>query len=388
MAIDRFRRIGVLTGGGDCPGLNAVIRSVVKTAINDYGWEVIGIEDGFEGLIEPGKARKLTFSDVRGILPKGGTILGTTNRANPFEYVVDKPGPDNTVERVVVDVSDDVIRHAQELGLDALVVIGGDGSLRIAYELMQKGLAVIGVPKTIDNDLNQTEVTFGFDTALNTAMEALDRLHTTAESHHRVIVLEVMGRDAGWIALEAGIAGGADVILIPEIPYDLDAIAQKIRSRDQRGAKFSIVVTAEGAFPKGGQPSYLGERQPGAMRRLGGAGAIIAAQLEACCNVEVRVTVLGHLQRGGSPTAIDRLLGSRFGNKAVHLIAENRMGYMVALRNDQIVVVPIQAVVAGQKFVPLDSDLIRTALGLDLCLGENREYIQNLQTRNSRQDNP
>ena len=202
-----------------------------------------------------------------------------------------------------------------------LVVIGGDGSLRIAYELMQKGLAVIGVPKTIDNDLLKTSVTFGFDTALNTAMEALDRLHTTAESHHRVIVLEVMGRDSGWIALEAGISGGADVILIPEIPYRLEIIAEKIHSRHERGAKFSIVVAAEGAYPEGGQPIYQGERQPGAMRRLGGIGAAIGEQLETCCNVEVRVTVLGHLQRGGSPTANDRLLGSRFGNMAVHLIA-------------------------------------------------------------------
>ena len=381
MANPHFRRIGILTGGGDCPGLNAVIRSVVKTAINEYGWEVLGIEDGFEGLIQPEKVRSLTFSDVRGILPRGGTILGTTNRANPFEYVVTVTGGDGKPEQKIIDVSDDVIRHAEVLGLDALVVIGGDGSLRIAYELMQKGLAVIGVPKTIDNDLLKTSVTFGFDTALNTAMEALDRLHTTAESHHRVIVLEVMGRDSGWIALEAGISGGADVILIPEIPYDLDVIAEKIRSRNERGAKFSIVVAAEGAYPKGGQPAYLGERQPGAMRRLGGIGAAVGEQLEACCNVEVRVTVLGHLQRGGSPTANDRLLGSRFGNRAVHLIAENKLSHMVALQNDQIVAVPIQEAVAGQKFVSLDCDLMDTAYGLDLCLGDTRANIQNLLTK-------
>lgn len=386
--MNKIQRIGVLTSGGDCPGLNAVIRAVVKTAINDYGWEVTGIEDGFEGLIKPGKAYPLAFSDVRGILPRGGTILGTTNRANPFEYIVNTTFPDGTTEPLAVDKSDDVIRNAKALGLDVLVVIGGDGSLRIAYELMQKGLAVVGVPKTIDNDLLETSVTFGFDTAINTAMEALDRLHTTAESHHRVIVLEVMGRDTGWIALEAGIAGGADVILIPEIPFDLEEIAKKIRSRDERGAKFSIVVAAEGAYPKGGQPTYREKRQLGQMRRLGGVGAIVAEQLESAYDVEARVTVLGHLQRGGSPTAADRLLGSRFGNSAVHLIAENKLGHMVALQDDRIVAVPLREAVVGQKFVPLDSDLVRTAYGLDLCLGDSHANIQKLRTMNRIQDKP
>ena len=371
---NNIKKIGVLTGGGDCPGLNAVIRAVVKTAINEYHWEVLGIEDGFEGLIQPGKVRELSFSEVRGILPRGGTILGTTNRANPFEYKVQTGNGIKTV-----DVSDDVIRHAQVLGLDALITIGGDGSLRIAHELIQKGLKVIGVPKTIDNDLMRTAVTFGFDTALNTAMQALDKLHTTAESHHRVIILEVMGRDAGWIALEAGIAGGADVILIPEIPYDIRSVQEKIETRNQRGAKFSIVVVAEGAKPEGGEAVYQEFQEVGAEQRLGGIGEVVSRQLRDCCNVEVRVTVLGHLQRGGSPSAFDRLLGSRFGTMAVHLVAQGKLGYMVALEHDRIVPVPIADAVARQKLVPLDSDIILTAFGLDINLGNNRTKIEELQ---------
>lgn len=368
-----LNRIGVLTGGGDCPGLNAVIRAVVKTAINTYGWEVLGIEDGFEGLIQPGKVRPLTLADVRGILPRGGTILGTTNRADPFKYEVESGG-----EVRVFDVSDNVVRQAQVLGLDALVVIGGDGSLRIAYELSKKGLLAVGVPKTIDNDLEGTLVTFGFDTAINTAMDALDKLHTTAESHHRVIILEVMGRDAGWIALKAGIAGGADVILMPEIPFDLDVVAEKFQARHQRGAKFSIVVVAEGAKPAGGEASYLTERDLGGMRRLGGAAEGLAAAIKVHTRADVRVTVLGHLQRGGSPSAFDRLLGTRFGAAAVHLIAEGKLNHMVSLENDTIISVPMEDVVGKQKFVPLDSDLIRTALDLDLCLGNTQAFIRQL----------
>ncbi len=366
MAEKPVRRIGVLTGGGDCPSLNAVIRAVVKTAIIHYQWEVIGIEDGFEGLIQPGKARPLSLADVRGILPRGGTILGTTNRANPFHYEVE------THQGVqVFDVSNDVVRYAQILGLDALVVIGGDGSLHIAKELMAKGLNVVGVPKTIDNDLLETEVTFGFDTALNTAMEALDKLHTTAESHHRVIILEVMGRNAGWIALEAGIAGGADVILIPEIQYDIVEVTQKVHQRNQRGAKFSIIVAAEGAKPLGGEAVYQEERELGAVKRLGGIGNLLARQLREKSDVEVRVTVLGHLQRGGSPTAFDRLLATRFGAMAVHTIARGQFGCMVALQSGKVVIVPLERAVAKQKSVPLDSDIIRTALSLDICLGRS-----------------
>lgn len=367
-------RIGVLTGGGDCPGLNAVIRAVVKTAINEYGWEVLGVEDGFEGLIQPGKVHLLTAADVRGILPRGGTILGTTNRANPFQYEVEIEGGVQ-----VFDVSDDVVRHAQVLGMDALIVIGGDGSLRIAHELMQKGLKIVGVPKTIDNDLQGTVVTFGFDTAVNTAMDALDKLHTTAESHHRVIILEVMGRNAGWIALKAGIAGGADVILIPEIPYDLDVVADKINRRNRQGAKFSIVVVAEGAMPAGGEAVYQAEREMGGVRRLGGVGEVLATQLKARCQAEVRVTILGHLQRGGSPSAFDRLLATRFGAIAVHLVAQDKCGHMVALQDERIISVPIAEAVKQQKFVPLGSDILLTAFGLDICLGNSRQAIEAIQ---------
>jgi phosphofructokinase-like protein len=371
----QVRRIGVLTGGGDCPGLNAVIRAVVNTAINEYGWEILGIEDGFEGLIQPGKVRSLTLADVRDILPRGGTILGTTNRANPFHYEVEVDG-----EVKVFDVSDDVVRHAQVLGIDVLIVIGGDGSLRIAHEIMQKGLKVVGVPKTIDSDLQGTVITFGFDTAVNTAMDALDKLRTTAESHHRVIILEVMGRDAGWIALKAGIAGGAEVILIPEIPYDIEVIAGKITRRNQSGSKFSIVVVAEGARPAGGEAIYQAEREIGGVKRLGGIGEALAGQLKQRCDVEVRVTVLGHLQRGGSPTAFDRLLASRFGSMAVHIIAEGKLGHMVALQDEHIIAVPIAQAVAQQKFVPLESDILLTAFGLDVCLGNTREEIKKMQT--------
>lgn len=369
----KIRRIGVLTGGGDCPGLNAVIRAVVKTAINEYDWEVLGIEDGFEGLIQPGKVRPLTPERVRGILARGGTILGTTNRADPFHYVVKVDGAEK-----VFDVSDDVIRHAQVLGLDALVVIGGDGSMRITHELIQKGLKAVGVPKTIDNDLQCTNVTFGFDTAVDTATEALDKLHTTAESHHRAIILEVMGRDAGWIALQAGIAGDADVILIPEIPYHIDAVMAKIRARNRSGAKYSIIIAAEGARPEGGDVVYQEHQETGALRRMGGVGELLAAQIRAHGEIEVRVTVLGHLQRGGSPSAFDRLLATRYGVMAVQLIAEDKLGYMVALADEQIISVPIADAIARQKLVPLDSDIIRTAHALDVCLGNRREFVEQL----------
>jgi 6-phosphofructokinase 1 len=367
---DTIQRIGVLTGGGDCPGINAVIRAVVKTAINEYGWEVLGLEDGFAGLIEPGKARLLDVADVRGLLPRGGTILGSSNRANPFHYEVETHG-----QVRVIDVSETVVQRAREYGIAVLIVIGGDGSLRIAYELMQRGLKVVGVPKTIDNDLHGTEVTFGFDTAVNTAMEALDRLHTTAESHHRVMVLEVMGRHAGWIALTAGVAGGADVILLPEIPYRLDAIVDKITQRHQSGAKFSLVVVAEGSAPLGGNAVYRAERDIGGMPRLGGIGEMVAAQLKEACHADVRVTVLGHLQRGGSPTAFDRVLATRFGAMAVHLVAQGKVGHMVALHSGCITAVPIGEAVARQKRVPLESDLVRAALGLNICLGNSRQAM-------------
>jgi 6-phosphofructokinase 1 len=367
---DTIRRIGILTGGGDCPGLNAVIRAVVKTAINEYGWEVLGIEDGFEGLIKPDKARLLDVTDVRGLLPRGGTILGSTNRANPFHYEVQTNG-----EVKVFDVSETVVQRAREYGIEVLIVIGGDGSLRIAQELMPKGLKVVGVPKTIDNDLDGTEVTVGFDTAVNTAMEALDKLHTTAESHHRVLILELMGRHAGWIALAAGVAGGADVILIPEIPYCVDVIADKIEQRNQSGAQFSLVVVAEGSRPLGGDAVYRAERDMGGVSRLGGIGEVVATQLQRVCHADVRVTVLGHLQRGGSPSAFDRLLATRFGAMAVHVIAQGKVGYMVALHHGHITAVPLGDAVAHQKRVPLESDLVRAAFGLKICLGNSRQAI-------------
>jgi ATP-dependent phosphofructokinase / diphosphate-dependent phosphofructokinase len=368
--INTIRRIGLLTGGGDCPGLNAVIRAAVKTAINEYGWEVLGIEDGFEGLIKPHKARLLAVTDVRGLLPRGGTILGSTNRANPFHYEVASDG-----QIRVFDVSGTVMQHAQEYGIDVLIVIGGDGSMRIAHELMHKGLKVVGVPKTIDNDLYGTEVTVGFDTAVNTVMEALDKLHTTAESHHRVLVIEVMGRHVGWIALAAGVAGGADVILMPEIPYHLDVITEKINQRYQSGAQFSIVVVAEGSMPFGGEAVYQAERDLGGVARLGGIGDLVAAQVRRTCQVDVRAMVLGYLQRGGSPTAFDRLLATRFGAMAVHMIAQGQVGHMAALRDGRIIAIPLSDAVSQQKQVPLDSDLVRTAFGLNICLGTHRQAL-------------
>ena len=372
---DEIRKIGVLTGGGDAPGLNAVIRAVVKTAINDFGWEILGIEDGYEGLLLPDKTRPLSFDEVRGILPRGGTILGTTNRSNPFQYKIEREGQ---VE--VVDYSDTVIKRAGELGLDAVVAIGGDGSMRLTLALIDKGLRAVGVPKTIDNDIRGTDVTFGFDTAVNTAMEALDKLHTTAESHHRVMVLEVMGRDAGWIALKSGISGGADVILIPEIPYELDAIADKIYARSERGANFSLIVVAEGAHPVGGKQIYQEAYKPGEQPHLGGIGEELASDLRECCNMEIRVIVLGHLLRGGSPSAFDRTLASRFGTMAVHLIAQGKLGHMVALQGDEIGAIPIAEAAVGQKLVPLESDLLLTTHGLGICLGKSSETLAKIIT--------
>jgi phosphofructokinase-like protein len=365
MGKTQVKRIGLLTGGGDCPGLNAVIRAVVKTATGRYGWEVIGIEDGFEGLILPDRIRPMDAASVRGILPLGGTILGTTNRANPFEYPV-KDGSGRVETR---DVSPQMLERMAGLGLDALVVIGGDGSLHIAQRLFEMGAPVVGVPKTIDNDVGGTDITFGFDTALDVATEAIDRLHTTAESHHRVMLVEVMGRNAGWLALEAGLAGGADVILLPEIPFDAVRIDAKIEERDRMGSKFSIVVVAEGARPEGGEQIYQEQRAAMTARRLGGVSYVVSEQLAAICDHEIRVTVLGHLQRGGSPTSFDRILGTRFGAAAVDLIARRGLGRMVALRGEEIDDVPIAEAVAELKTVPLDSDMIRAAQGLAISLG-------------------
>lgn len=360
-----IRRIGVLTGGGDCPGLNAVIRAVVKRAIYEYGWEVVGIEDGFEGLILPGKTRPLTPLDVQGILPRGGTILGTTNRANPFAYQVRQP--DGQV--IVRNLSDQVARRVEELGLDALVVIGGDGSLGIGLDLFKMGVPIVGVPKTIDNDVCLTDVTFGFDTALDTATEAIDKLHTTAESHHRVMFVEVMGRQAGWLALDAGVAGGADVILIPEIPFQLAAIEAKIEARERSGARFSIVVVAEGAREAGKEQVYQPAWAAAEPRRLGGIAEQVARRIGEKLDREVRTTVLGHVQRGGQPSAFDRKLATFFGSEVVGLVAGRAWGQMVALQGDEIVSVPIADAVRELKTVPLDGHRVRAARALGLSLG-------------------
>jgi 6-phosphofructokinase 1 len=356
------KRIGVLTGGGDAPGLNAVIRAVVKAAFNS-GIEVIGLEDSFDGLLDPSRSSVLAPKDVTGILRLGGTILGTTNKGNPFEYPVDtKDGK--------VDYSDRVVATFEKMGLDALVVIGGDGTLQIAHQFYLKGIPIVGVPKTIDNDIWGTTSCFGFDTAVSFAADAIDRLHTTAEAHRRIMVVEVMGRYAGWIALHAGVAGGADVILIPEIPFDLGKIVVRLRERESYGARFSIVVVAEGAAPIGGKATLLEEARAGHVERLGGVGAIVAEQLSKAMDKETRYVVLGHLQRGGAPTPFDRVLATRFGGKAVELLSRGVFGRMVANNPPDIVPIPLADVVGKTKTVPLDYDLLKTAKAIGVGFGD------------------
>ena len=357
-----IKRIGVLTGGGDAPGLNAVIRAVVKSAANCH-CEVIGLEDSFDGLIEPDRWRRLTLRDVTGILRIGGTILGTANRGNPFAYAIETSAGTR-------DYSARCIEMYHHLALDALIVIGGDGTLAIAYEFYKRGIPVVGVPKTIDNDIVETTNTFGFDTAVSFATDAIDRLHTTAEAHHRVMVVEVMGRYAGWIALYAGVAGGADVILIPEIPFDIEKVAERIRARDAYGARFSIVVVAEGAKPVGGQVSLLKAGTAAYAERLGGAAVRVAAALEPLTGKETRSVVLGHLQRGGAPTSFDRVLATRFGARAMELVIEGTFGHMVAFHPPDIVAVPLERVVGRTRNVPLDFDVVRTARAIGVSLGD------------------
>ena len=357
-----IQRIAVLTGGGDAPGLNAVIRAVVKTACNS-GIECVGLEDSFDGLIEPGRSRVLTPHDVRGIMRLGGTILGTTNRGDPFAGLIDtSDGPK--------DYSDRCVEMFHKMGLDALVVIGGDGTLGIAYKFYQRGIPLVGVPKTIDNDIVGTTNCFGFDTAVAFATDAIDRLHTTAEAHRRIIVVEVMGRYAGWIALHAGVGGGADAILIPEVPFDLASVAEKLRERDRWGARFSIVVVAEGAIPRGGKIALIEEAKDGRVERLGGIGAKVADALGRLTGKETRSVVLGHLQRGGAPTSFDRVLATRFGGKAVELIRNGDFGKMVAFAPPDIVGRPLEDVVGKIKTVPPDSDLILTARALGVAFGD------------------
>ncbi len=361
---DKLRRIGILTGGGDCPGLNAVIRAVVKTAAYDHGIDVIGIENGFEGLIRD-RCRPLSTGDVSGILARGGTILGTSNKDNPFRVPIRENG-----ETVYRDLSEEAIRIAKRHGIQLLITVGGDGSLSIARDLGSRGLKVIGVPKTIDNDLDATDVTFGFDSALAVATEAIDRLHTTAQSHQRIMVIEVMGRYAGWIALQAGLAGGADAILIPEIPFQIEKVAESIGDRIYSGRSFAIVVVAEGAAPAGGSMSVrdMIADSPDPVR-LGGIGNIVAGQLEKLLDRETRTTVLGHVQRGGIPTPTDRMLGTRFGAHAVKAAVAGENEVMVRLRGQVVETVPLSEAVAKLRRVDPEGELVRTARSLHTTFG-------------------
>jgi 6-phosphofructokinase 1 len=358
-------RIAVSTGGGDAPGLNAVIRATVLSAIN-RGWEVLGIKRGFAGLLGEDEVVPLTRESVRGIAHLGGTILRTTSRGNPFSYPLQRSG--GTID--YVDRSDELITRARELGIEAIISIGGDGTLSIAQQLYERGVKIVGVPKTIDNDVSGTLTTFGFDTAVNTALEAIDKLHTTAESHDRVIVLEVMGRNAGFIALHSGLAGTADVILIPEIPYHIDKVCQKIQQRDAAGRLFSIVVAAEGAFPAGGETSLIGGSLPGEAPRLGGIADRLARDIQSRTGKECRSLVLGHLQRGGMPTGYDRLLATRFGGAALRAIADARWGEMVALQPPNIVTIPLAAALREPKRVDLSHDIVTTARATGISFGD------------------
>jgi ATP-dependent phosphofructokinase / diphosphate-dependent phosphofructokinase len=358
-------RIAISTGGGDAPGLNAVIRSAVLSAIN-RGWEVLGIKRGYAGLLGEDEVVFLTRESVRGIAHLGGTILRTTNRGNPFAYPLRQP--DGSF--VDSDRSGELIENARQLGIDAMVAIGGDGSLHIAQMLCERGVKIVGVPKTIDNDVAGTITTFGFDTAVDTAIDAIDKLHTTAESHDRVIVMEVMGRDAGFIALHAGVAGTADVILLPEIPYDVDKVCEKIMARDRAGRKFSIVVAAEGAYPKGGGVGTLGPSLPGQAKRVGGIADDIAREIAGRTGKETRSLILGHLQRGGVPTGYDRLLATRFGGAAVRAVAEEKWGHMLALQSPHIVTLPIKDVLSVSKRVDPDHDIVLTARAMGISFGD------------------
>jgi 6-phosphofructokinase 1 len=357
-----IRRLGVLTGGGDAPGLNAVIRAVVKSAVN-YGIECYGLPDSFDGLLEVDRPIRLTHQSVTGILRMGGTILGTVNRGNPLqEMMATSDGPRRYDERC--------LEICRRLGFDAVIAIGGDGTLALSHHFYTMGMPIVGVPKTIDNDIVGTVNTFGFDTAVSFASEAIDRLHSTAAAHRRVMVIEVMGRYAGWIALQAGVSGGADVVLIPEIPFDVEKVAESIRKRDEFGAKFTIVVAAEGAKPIGGQVSIMQAARGQYVERLGGIGHKLAAELEDRTGKEARTAVLGHLQRGGTPTAYDRVLATRFGARAVELARRGDFGKMVASHPPDIVPVSLSEIVGRTKTVPLTHDLILTARAIGMSFGD------------------
>jgi len=363
-----IKKIAISTGGGDAPGLNAVIRAAALSAMK-RGWEVYGVRDGFHGILSPeeypdGGFIPLTTERIRGITHLGGTILGTSNRNNPLKYPI--VHPDGTTEEV--DRTDEIVRGFRLHHIDALITVGGDGSLAIANVLAKKGLRLISVPKTIDNDLDKTDVTFGFDTAVGFATEALDRLHSTAASHGRVMVVEVMGRYAGWIALHSGVAGSADVILIPEHPYDINKVIEKIKERESRGNKFTIVVVAEGAKEIGGVTSIV-EREAGRAERLGGVGERVAADIHAISGKETRLVVLGHLLRGGSPTSFDRVTALRFGAAAIRGLEQGQQGVMVALDPPNVKYVPIEDAMGKMKMVPMDSDIVLTALDLGISFG-------------------
>lgn len=360
----KVKRIGILTGGGDCPGLNAVIRGVTKPA-QDYGMSVLGIIDGFEGLVE-GRARELKNDDVSGILGRGGTILGSSNKGDPFHWPELK---DDKIE--IVNRANSALKNYQAWNLDALIAIGGDGTMHICNKLGQMGMNMIGVPKTIDNDLEATDLTFGHDSAVYVVAEALDRLHTTASSHHRVIVMEVMGRYAGWIALNGGLAGGADIILIPEIPFSWEKVYDKILKRELQGKKFSLVCVAEGAKPKDGEMVIKGtdikRHDP---TQLGGIGELVAKKIEENTKRETRVTVLGHLQRGGSPTPFDRILSTKFGTFAIDLASRHKFGRMVALKGDLIKSVKIEDAISHQKLVQPNNQNVIAAKAVGISFGE------------------
>ena len=369
MSKPKIRRVAINTGGGDAPGLNAVIRAAAVAA-EKRGWDVIGIRDGYNGLFLPerypeGGLIHLTHDKVRGITHLGGTILGTTNKGNPLKYPTqDKKG--NWYEK---DRSGEIMKAFKKNKIDALIAIGGDGSLSIANEFARQGLRVIGVPKTIDNDLDQTVITFGFDTAVSFATECIGRLHSTAQAHQRVMVVEVMGRYAGWIALNSGVSGTADVILIPEIPYDINKVCQKIQARDKEHRYFSIVVVAEGAKPAGGKTSVI-EKELGRAERLGGIGETVAHQIQEITGKETRLVVLGHLLRGGTPTTFDRLISLRFGAAAIRALEEGQSGVMVALDPPTVRYVPLVDATHRMRVVPTDCDTILTARDLGISFGD------------------
>lgn len=361
-----LRRVGILTGGGDCSGLNAVIRGITRSAILQHNSAVLGIEGGFEGLLDD-RTRPLTIRDTRDILSEGGTILGTTNKGNPFEYREE----DKNGNIVTHDYSEKVVKNFRKMMLDCLFVVGGEGTLQIAHDLCEMGLPIMGVPKTIDNDLLGTDYTFGFQTAVQVACDALDRLRTTGKSHQRVMILEVMGRDSGWIALEAGIAGGAHIILIPEIPFNLDHVLEKIKLRQAGGSPYSMVVVAEGATELGGGKitQEEAEKRLQGVVQLGGVGQYIASKISKEIDLEVRCTTLGHIQRGGTPNSFDRVLATRLGSYAVKAAAEGKFGYMVALKTPDITLVPLKELAGIIHHVPLDSQLIRCAEAIGISLG-------------------